>query len=202
MQRLKVKSEQSSYDVVVGRGAWRALRPLLGRRASAVLVLTERGLWRRWGSRLARQGGLGRARLIFVPPGEASKSLAMAERVASRMLELGADRQSLLVAFGGGVIGDLGGFVASTYMRGIDCVQVPTTVVAQVDSAVGGKTAVNVGAMKNLVGTIHPPRLVAADPVVLESLDARTFRSGLYEVVKHAMLDGEGFFRQLEEEIG
>ena len=201
MHRLKVKSEQSSYDVVVGRGAWRTLRPFVERRLSGVYVLTERRLWIRWGKRLGRESRLGKARTIFVPPGEGSKSLKMAERVAARLLELGADRQSLLVVFGGGVIGDLGGFVASTYMRGIDCVQVPTTVVAQVDSAVGGKTAVNVGRMKNLVGIIHAPRLVAADPIVLSSLNGRAFRSGLYEVVKHAILDGEGFFRQLEEEI-
>lgn len=201
MQRFKVKSEHSSYDVVVGRGAWRALRPPLSPRISSVFVLTEPGLWRRWGKQLAREGGLGEARVVVVPPGERSKSLKTAEVVAGQLLSFGADRQSLLVAFGGGVIGDLGGFVASTYMRGIDCIQVPTTVVAQVDSAVGGKTAVNVGAMKNLVGTIYPPRLVAADPVVLASLGARAFRSGLYEVVKHAILDGEAFFHQLERGI-
>ncbi|HEV2492519.1 MAG TPA: 3-dehydroquinate synthase [Terriglobia bacterium] len=205
MQRFKVKSGKSSYDVVVGRGAWRALRTPLDAPPSSVFVVTERGLWHRWGRRFERESGLrglARSRTIFVPPGESSKSIRMVESVAGGLLERGADRQSLLVAFGGGVIGDLGGFVASTYMRGIGCVQVPTTVVAQVDSAVGGKTAVNVGAMKNLVGTFHPPRLVAADPAVLASLSPRAFRSGLYEVVKHAILDGPGFFRELERRIG
>ena len=203
MQRFKVKSKLSAYDVVVGRGAWRAVRPLLDQvRPSSVFVLTERGLWNRWGRRFERESGLVRPRTVFVPPGESSKSMETVEQVAGELLSRGADRQSLLVAFGGGVIGDLGGFVASTYMRGIDCVQVPTTVVAQVDSAVGGKTAVNVGAMKNLVGTFHPPRLVAADPAVLASLSPRAFRSGLYEVVKHAILDGAGFFRDLERRVG
>jgi len=122
----------------------------------------------------------------------------MVEEVGAELLEKGADRRSLLVVFGGGVVGDLGGFVASTYMRGIDCVQVPTTVLAQVDSSIGGKTAVNVRAMKNLVGTFYPPRMVLAEPAVLATLDERSFRSGFFEVVKHAMLSGPDFFQELE----
>lgn len=199
MQRLKVRSKYFEYDVVVGRRAWRALRGFPLRRYSSVFVLTEAGLWRRWGQSLRHEGHLGRVRPLFIPAGERSKTLSMVERLASRLLESGADRHSLLVLFGGGVIGDLGGFLASTYMRGIDCVQVPTTVVAQVDSAVGGKTAVNTRGMKNLVGTFHPAKLVVADPLVLASLSQRAFRSGLYEVVKHAILVGGALFRQLEE---
>ncbi len=126
----------------------------------------------------------------------------MAERVAATLLKKGGDRRSLLIAFGGGVVGDLGGFVASTYMRGIDYIQVPTTVVAQVDSAIGGKTAVNVGEMKNLIGTFAPPRLVLADPVVLQSLPVRAFLSGFYEVAKHAILSGPSMFSLMEREVG
>ena len=199
MQRLKVRSKHFEYDVVVGRGAWRALRRFPLRRYSSVFVLSEQGLWKRWGRTFRHESGLRNVRPLFVPPGERSKTLPLVERLASRLLESGADRHSLLLVFGGGVIGDLGGFLASTYMRGIDCVQVPTTVVAQVDSAVGGKTAVNTHSMKNLIGTFHPARLVVADPLVLASLNRRAFRSGLYEVVKHAILVGGAFFRQMEE---
>ena len=201
MQRFIVKSEKFDYPVVVGRGAWKALNELPLDRYSSVFVLTEHALWNRWGERFLSDSALRNAPVLMVPSGEKSKSLARFERVTSGLSRRGADRHSLLILFGGGVIGDLGGFVASTYMRGIDCVQVPTTVVAQVDSAVGGKTAVNLRSMKNLVGTFYPPRLVLADPTVLGSLDERIFRSGLYEVVKHAILAGSPLFDDMERDI-
>ena len=199
MRRLQVKSSAGEYAVIVGRGAWRALRRLKG--YSSVFVLTEPVLWEKWGNRLMREASWPGLRPILVPTGERSKSLAMAGHVASELLDRGADRRSLLVAFGGGVVGDLGGFVASTYMRGIDYVQAPTTVLAQVDSAIGGKTAVNVGAMKNLVGTFYPPSLVLSESEVLASLPPRAFQSGLYEAVKHAILSGPPMFRWMEEKV-
>ena len=199
MRRLQVKSSAGEYAVVVGRGAWRALHRLQG--YSSVFILTELGLWERWGNNLLRDAGWAGLRPILVPSGERSKSLTMAGYVASELLEGGADRRSLLVAFGGGVVGDLGGFVASTYMRGIDYAQAPTTVLAQVDSALGGKTAVNIGAMKNLVGTFYAPRVVVSDPEVLASLPPRAFQSGLYEAVKHAILSGPALFGWLEGKV-
>ncbi len=201
MQRLRVTSAKANYEVVVGRGAWRVLRAFAPGAYTSTFLLSERGLWQRWGKAFCRESGLEKAPTLLVPAGERTKSMKMAERVAGQLLERGADRRSLLIAFGGGVVGDLGGFVASTYMRGIDYVQVPTTVVAQVDSAIGGKTAVNVGQMKNLVGTFYPPRLVLADPLVLGSLSERAFRSGLYEVVKHAILAGPTLFSRLEAKL-
>jgi 3-dehydroquinate synthase len=199
MRRLRVKSSAGEYAVVVGRGAWRALHHLQG--YSSVFVLTELGLWERWGNNLLRDAGWAGLRPILVPSGEKSKSLTMAGYVASELLEGGADRRSLLVAFGGGVVGDLGGFVASTYMRGIDYAQAPTTVLAQVDSALGGKTAVNIGAMKNLVGTFYAPRVVVSDPEVLASLPLRAFQSGIYEAVKHAILSGPALFGWVEGKL-
>lgn len=201
MKKLKVQSRFFNYPVVAGRGAWRELRGFDRARYSSVFVLTERRLWLRWGRDFERAAGTGRLPVIFIPPGEKSKSLERVEKLAEELSRHGADRRSLLIAFGGGVIGDLAGFVASVYMRGVDYIQVPTTVVAQVDSAIGGKTAVDVGKGKNLVGTFYPPRLVLADPRVLSSLDARTFRSGFYEAVKHAFISGESLCKQFESRM-
>ncbi|HEX8713911.1 MAG TPA: 3-dehydroquinate synthase, partial [Terracidiphilus sp.] len=125
---------------MAGRGAWSAFQRFPQRSYSSLFVLTERVLWKRWGTHFLKASGLIAPAVIFVPSGENSKSVRMAEQVAAALLKKSADRRSLLIALGGGVVGDLGGFVASTYMRGIDYVQAPTTVVAQVDSAIGGKT--------------------------------------------------------------
>lgn len=202
MRRLRVKSRVFDYEVVAGRGAWSAFQRFPHRAYSSTFVLTERFLWKRWGPDFLKTSRLIAPHEVFVPSGENSKSIRMAERVAATLLKKGADRRSLLIAFGGGVVGDLGGFVASTYMRGIDYVQAPTTVVAQVDSAIGGKTAVNVGQMKNLIGTFAPPRLVLADPVVLKSLPPRAYLSGFYEVAKHAVLSGPALFSLMENAAG
>lgn len=134
--------------------------------------------------------------LITVPAGETSKSLAQTEKVCDAMMAAGLDRGTLLVALGGGVVGDLAGFAAAIYYRGIPCVQIPTTVVAQVDSAVGGKTGVNARKGKNLLGAFHQPGLVLADTETLSSLPRREFNEGFAEIIKHAvirdaaMLDG------------
>jgi 3-dehydroquinate synthase len=201
MQRIPVKSGKFCYEIVSGRGAWKELRSFPICDYSSVFVVTERGLWDLWSRAFLHESGVKPAQVIFVPAGESSKTLAMSEKVVTRLMTGGADRKSLLVAMGGGVVGDLAGFVASVYMRGIDVVQVPTTVVAQVDSAIGGKTAVDAGGMKNLVGTFFPPRVVVSEPRVLASLDERTFRSGLYEVVKHGILDGPDLFEELERTL-
>jgi 3-dehydroquinate synthase len=201
MERFQVTAESGSYPVITGRGAWRELRSLGSGGYSSIFILTEKGIWRHWGGRFVRESGLRDVRTIFVPAGEKSKSLTEVERVASTLARAGADRKSLLVLLGGGVIGDLGGFVASTYMRGIDCMQVPTTLLGQVDSSIGGKNAVNLAVGKNLVGTFYPPRVVLSDPVVLSSLSPRNFRSGLYEAVKHAILAGPPLFDLLDRHL-
>jgi 3-dehydroquinate synthase len=133
--------------------------------------------------------------------GEEAKRLATVERLAEKLLERGADRHSLLAALGGGVVGDVTGFLAATYMRGVDYVQVPTTVVAQVDSAIGGKTGVNLRRGKNLLGAFHHPLAVLADTRTLDTLPPREFRSGLYEVIKCAVLGDAALFQLLERSM-
>lgn len=146
--------------------------------------------------------------LITVPSGEASKSFSTVESICNRMIAAGLDRSSMVVALGGGVVGDIAGFVAAVYYRGIPCVQIPTTIVAQVDSSIGGKTGVNAASGKNLLGAFHQPRLVLADPQTLTTLPPREFNEGFAEVVKHAairdpsMLDALGPDRDLAALVG
>jgi len=126
--------------------------------------------------------------LITVPAGEASKALPVVERVCDEMIAAGLDRKSWVVALGGGVVGDLAGFVAAIYYRGVPFVQIPTTVISQVDSAVGGKTGVNATHGKNLIGAFHQPRLVLADVTTLQTLPPREFNEGVAEIIKHAAI--------------
>lgn len=138
------------------------------------------------------------ARLLAVPAGEKSKSLATVENLADRMISNGLDRGSFVVALGGGVVGDLAGFVAAIYHRGIPFVQIPTTIVAQVDSSIGGKTGVNARAGKNLLGAFHQPRLVLADTETLATLPDREFREGFAEVIKHAVIRDAAMLPELD----
>ena len=135
--------------------------------------------------------------LLTIPAGESSKSMKQASELCDRLIGLGLDRKSAVFALGGGVIGDLAGFVASIHYRGIPVIQIPTTVVAQVDSSIGGKTGVNSPLGKNLIGTFHQPRLVIADTTVLNTLPDRTFREGLAEVIKHAVIADAGMLEPL-----
>ncbi len=135
---------------------------------------------------------------IMVPAGEASKCIEQLDSVCRQMLQAGLDRKSLLVALGGGVIGDLAGFAASIFQRGIPCVQVPTTIVSQVDSSVGGKTGINTPEGKNLLGAFHQPSLVVADTATLASLPEREFNEGFAEIIKHAAIRDEGLLSFVE----
>jgi 3-dehydroquinate synthase len=135
--------------------------------------------------------------LVTIPPGEESKAMTEAESICGRMLEAGLDRSSFVVALGGGMVGDLAGFVAAIYHRGIPCVQMPTTLLAQVDSSIGGKTAVNAKAGKNLIGAWHQPALVISDVDILATLPPRELRQGFAEIIKHAVIRDPEMFEAL-----
>jgi 3-dehydroquinate synthase len=138
--------------------------------------------------------------VIEVPEGEAAKTLAVAEHCWDRVLAAGLDRTSTILGLGGGAVGDLAGFVAATYMRGMHFVTLPTTVLAQVDASIGGKTAIDHPKAKNLIGAFHQPRLVVVDPAVVRTLPEREFRSGLAEIVKHGIVLESAYFEEVERD--
>lgn len=195
MKTIKVPT-QPAYEVRIGRGTLSEVGAGAARFAR-LAVLTDDNVGPLYGKRLS---GLERAPSLTVPPGETSKGFGTLERVLDFMVETGLDRRSCLVLLGGGVIGDLGGLAASLFMRGIAFVQVPTTLLAQVDSSVGGKTAINLRGGKNLAGTFHQPSLVITDTNTLATLDEDEYRSGLGEVVKSALIEGESALALLEQE--
>ena len=185
------------YEVIVGRGLLAGLGERIAplARGRTAVVTDETVATLHGPAVLASLEAAGvRARLLTVPPGEASKSFAELERVLDRLLAFGLDRSDVIVALGGGVVGDLAGLAAALYMRGIDFVQVPTTLLAQVDSSVGGKTAIDTPRGKNLIGAFHQPRLVLADIDVLGTLPERQLRSGWAEVLKHGLICDAAFF--------
>lgn len=191
------------YDVVVGRGVLAQLGPRLALMAKGrtVIITDETVAVLHGPAAMASLDAAGiKARLLTVPPGEGSKSFAELERVLDRLIAFGLDRRDLVVALGGGVVGDLAGLAAALFMRGIDFVQVPTTLLAQVDSSVGGKTAIDTPRGKNLVGAFHQPRLVLADIDLLATLPERQLRSGWAEVLKHGLICDAAFFDWLAGE--
>jgi 3-dehydroquinate synthase len=191
-----------SYDVLVGPGliarAGELIKPLLKRPRTA--VVSDETVWARHGAALtAALDRVGvRALPVIVPPGEQTKSFEGLADVSERLLALELDRGDVVTAFGGGVVGDLAGFAAAIYKRGVDFVQIPTTLLAQVDSSVGGKTAIDTARGKNLVGAFHQPRLVLADLDVLATLPEREMRAGYAEVIKYGLLGDFAFFEWLE----
>jgi 3-dehydroquinate synthase len=204
IKRIPVKSSAGAYFAVAGTGAIRrAAREIsaLGQ-FSSVHVVSSRRVWRALGKAVQRGLRLWKQTPIHLfDDAESAKNLRSVEQLARALSRAGADRKSLLIAVGGGVVGDVAGFVAATYLRGIALVHVPTTVVAQVDSSIGGKTGVNLAEGKNLVGAFYPPRLVLADPELLRTLPDREFRGGVAEVIKHAIIADARMFAMLEKNM-
>jgi 3-dehydroquinate synthase len=201
---IPVRLGAQSYTIIVERGALQrvaaSVRALsVGQRAALV---TSPEIMRWQGKAVMerlREGGFDVA-LVEIPDGEAAKQLAVAARCWDAFLEAGLDRSSTVLALGGGTVGDVAGFAAATYMRGVNFVQLPTTVLAQVDSSIGGKTAIDHPKAKNLIGSFHQPRLVISDPTSIDTLPERDFRSGLAEIVKHGVVLDAAYFALLERE--
>ena len=203
MITIPVNVKPRPYNALIENGlvarAGAPLRDLLPSGSRLFVVTVARV--RNWGKKLMASlaaAGLN-AKILDMPEGERFKRLATIEALAEKLTALGADRNAVILAFGGGVCGDVAGFLASMYMRGVELVQIPTTVLAQVDASVGGKTGVNLKAGKNLVGAFWQPRVVLIDPEVLSSLPAREYRAGLYEVLKCGVIGNPELFREFEE---
>jgi 3-dehydroquinate synthase len=199
--QLTVNTPPRPYPIDIGPGHLSSIGPLLD--ASGFprrrIVVSSPAVWQLHG-RTVKQS-LGDAEIVLIPDGERNKHLRTVARVYDALVEQGADRGAGIVAVGGGVLGDTVGFAAATYLRGIALAHVPTTLLAQVDSSIGGKVGVNHPLGKNLIGAFHQPRHVIIDPLVLATLPRREFRAGLYEVVKYGTTSSADLFARLESGI-
>ncbi|HMO85284.1 MAG TPA: 3-dehydroquinate synthase, partial [Lacipirellulaceae bacterium] len=205
VQTVRVSLAERGYDIQIGSGVLAALPEFLSARSRGdhAAIITDATVDELYadaaGDRLVEAGW--EVDVLVVDPGETTKCTEVADDLWNALLAEGADRQTLVVAVGGGVVGDLAGFVAATFARGLDFFQVPTTLLAQVDSSVGGKVGVNLPGAKNMVGAFWQPRGVLVDVDVLQSLPPREFRAGLAEVVKYGVILDADFFAYLEEHV-
>lgn len=205
MSRVTIAVSPHPYEAVIEEGllkrAGDQLRALGVAEGHSLFVVTVAPVRRRWGKTLmtALSTAGFAAKFVEMSDGERYKNLSTIEQLAEKLTRQGADRNAVIVAFGGGVAGDVAGLLASLYMRGVDVVQIPTTVLAQVDASIGGKTGVNLRTGKNLLGTFHQPRAVLIDPAVLATLPEREFRAGLYEALKCGVIGKPELFSRLEK---
>jgi 3-dehydroquinate synthase len=204
----RVALEKNAYDICIGDGLIGDFGALIRKRlgesfGSEIALVTDGNVWRRYAEALSAsfaRAGLA-YRTVVLEPGEENKSLTGLGRLYDAFADMGLRRDGLVAAFGGGVVGDMAGFAAATWMRGIRYVQIPTTLLAQVDSGIGGKTAVNTAAGKNLVGAFYQPALVLTDTALLSTLPAREFRSGMAEVIKYGAIRSKRLFERLKGEL-
>lgn len=199
---IPVHTPSASYDVTIASGLLRTLSPRLNKlnqnKPFRPFVVTSPEIWALWGKQFLTSFKEAPT-VLFLPAGESHKRLSSVESLAQQLSTAGADRDSLLLAFGGGVVGDLTGFLAAIYMRGIRYVQIPTTLLAQVDSSIGGKTGTNLVTGKNLIGSFHHPQAVLADTDILRTLPAAELRAGLQESVKAGVIRDPRLFRYMEQ---
>lgn len=201
MPSFRVETPQRVYDAIVERGSVRRAAEFIPAHTGKIFVVTTADVWAFHGPvlELALQGK--DYVVLNFPGGESRKRIAEVEALAEQMVGAGGDRSSVVVAFGGGIVGDLAGFLAAIFMRGIPVIQIPTTLLAQVDAAVGGKTGANLVSGKNLIGSFHQPLVVLIDPDVLKTLPAREYRAGLYEIIKCGVIRDAELFRTLDRDV-
>jgi 3-dehydroquinate synthase len=200
MPSYVVDTPQRRYQAIVEHGILERTGDFIPAGTGKVFVVTTEDVWQYQSSRLAR-GLAGRSHeIVLFPGGEEHKRLGCIEWLAEEMVRRGGDRSSLVIAFGGGVVNDVAGFLAAVFMRGVPVLQIPTTLLAQVDAGIGGKTGVDLESGKNLVGAFYQPLAVLIDPGVLATLPEREFRNGLFEVVKYGVIRSPELFRTLAEE--
>jgi 3-dehydroquinate synthase len=199
--RIDVSTPSRAYRVTIADGALDRLARLMNdvRLPERRFVVSSPLVWRLHGPQLGRAGVTSEPP-ILVPDGERYKHLATVSRIYDALTRVNADRATTVVTFGGGVIGDMAGFAAATYLRGVSLVHVPTTLLAQVDSAIGGKVGVNHALGKNLIGSFYQPHAVVVDPLVLSTLPRREFRAGLYEVIKYGMTSSASLFDRVAKQ--
>ena len=203
---VSVDLGDDSYPIRVGKGLISQIGGMITKQIdspSKVAIIADTKVAKLFGDQMVKglKPVVNSPIWITVPAGDQNKSIEWFMRVQDALIEHQLDRQSVIVAFGGGVIGDLAGFVASTYMRGIRWIQVPTTLLAQVDASVGGKTAINHSRGKNLIGSFHQPKLVLIDVETLDSLPEREVRCGLVEIIKHGVIMDESLFELVEQNL-
>jgi len=200
MPSYEVETPQRRYKIVVERGGLAKLSEHIPAGAGKVFVVSTEDVWQLHGETIRKAIGGFAHEVMFFRGGEARKKLAEVETLAELMVEMGADRSSIVIAFGGGILTDVAGFLAAIFMRGIPVIQVPTTLLAQVDAAIGGKTGVNLVGGKNLIGSFHQPLAVLIDPAVLDTLPEREYRAGLFEIVKHGVIADPALFWLMRRE--
>jgi 3-dehydroquinate synthase len=204
MATIRIKSSRGVYPVHCSRGELSRAGAVLARLedASGTFAISSPNVWNYWGRKVSKGvSGLRVKNTFLIDDSESAKNLQTVELVCRALTQAGAERRAVIVAVGGGVVGDVAGFAAASYLRGVRLVQIPTTLVAQVDSSVGGKTGVNLPEGKNLVGAFYPPDAVIADMDMLATLPHREYRSGLYEVIKYGTIADAGLFRYLERNM-
>src|SRR5438105_308313 len=194
MPLFEVSTPRRKYPAVVERGAVSRLPDFLPARHGKLFIVTTHDVWALHSERVVKALGHRSFDVLFFAGAEENKRMAHVEQLAEQMAEKGADRSSVVIAFGGGIVTDLAGFLAAIFMRGVPVIQVPTTLLAQVDASVGGKTGANLVAGKNLVGSFHQPLAVLIDPDVLRTLPEREYRAGLFEVIKHGIITSADLF--------